>query len=99
MQHRMTLFVVSVLVGLWLWALPAFADGDGVRCQVTTPVLRVRSAPNEAQLGTAYGGTWLTATARNADPDGESGADRTTGTPASPPSSSRISTATASSPA
>src|SRR3954447_15370385 len=63
----MTLIVVSVLAGLCLWAAPASADGDGIRCQVTTPVLRVRSAPDEAQIGSAYGGTWLTVTARDSD--------------------------------
>jgi uncharacterized protein YkwD len=62
----MTLFVVSVLAVL-LWAAPATAAGEGVRCQVTTPVLRVRAAPDEAQIGSAFGGTWLTVTGRDGD--------------------------------
>lgn len=68
MSTRWTLFVACVaLVGLvWLTG-SVYAEGEGIRCQVNTAVLRVRSAPGEAQIGTALGGTWLTVTARNAD--------------------------------
>lgn len=67
MKHRIPLCVACALAAVTLWVGPGLANGEGVRCQVTTPVLRVRSAPAEGQIGTAYGGTWLTATERDAE--------------------------------
>ena len=66
MSYRLTLCVACVLA-FAAWASPARAESEGVRCQVTTSVLRVRSSPGADQLGTALGGTWITAIARNAD--------------------------------
>lgn len=71
MSYRLTLCVACVLAfAVWApqaHAAPLQAGSDGLRCQVATPVLRVRSAPNADQVGTAYGGTWLQAMARNTD--------------------------------
>lgn len=67
MKHRIPLCVAGALAAVFLAVVPARADGSGVRCQVTASVLRVRSSVNGGQIGTAYGGTWLTATARDAE--------------------------------
>jgi uncharacterized protein YkwD len=66
MKSWMTMIVV-LTCAMALSAAPAAAAGESQRCQVATSVLRVRAAPDAVQIGTAYGGTWLTVTARDAD--------------------------------
>lgn len=67
MKHRIPLCVAGALAAVILVVVPARAEGPGVRCQVAASVLRVRSTPDGGQIGAAYGGTWLTATGRDAE--------------------------------
>lgn len=67
MKHRIPLCVAGALAALIVVVFPARAEGPGVRCQVAASVLRVRSEPDGGQIGTAYGGTWLTAMGRDAE--------------------------------
>ncbi len=67
MKHRIPLCVAGALAALIVVVFPARAEGPGVRCQVAASVLRVRSTPDGGQIGTAYGGTWLTAMGRDAE--------------------------------
>ena len=67
MRFSLTLVVGCLLAVALAHPVVAHADGKTVRCQISASALRVRSAPDEEQIGTAYGGTWLTVTSRSAD--------------------------------
>ena len=67
MRYRLTLVVGCLLAVALARPFAAHADAKEVRCQVATSALRIRSGPDEDQIGTAYGGTWLTATSKSAD--------------------------------
>lgn len=67
MLRWLNLSVVCLGILIAVWPRQALADGASVKCQITASSLRVRAAPDEAQIGTALGGTWLVATGRDAD--------------------------------
>lgn len=67
MLRWLNLSVICLGVLFAVWPRQALADGASVKCQITASSLRVRAAPDGAQIGTALGGTWLVAAGRDAD--------------------------------